>query len=261
MHIAFEKYEACGNDFLFLAKEYCISNIIQAICDRNFGVGADGVITSNTKQFLYFNRDGTQAEMCGNGIRCFILHQFQKQKELRCGYIEAIHSKHGYRIQNVQPFEVDVNMGNPYYVKCDDGSIIKDKKLLVNDNEIQVSAVYATTPHIVVQGCGRMEQEQIAVVEEIYKYNWFNSDANIDFVYETANKVFIRTYERGCGFTRACSSGATAVYWLLWGNAKYHEKQEIYFDEKNSVVLYHRQEGVHLVGSAKKVMEGTYIYE
>jgi len=215
----FYKYQGAGNDFVMIDNRdgsFDVKNTkkIKLLCDRHFGVGADGLILleSSTKAdcFMnYYNSDGTLAEMCGNGVRCltkFFLKQTKSNKkelliETRAG-IKKI-------IQNGDD-NFSVNMGVPMFSHNDFPA-----KPLTFEN-ILFNFVSMGNPHAVgfVKSVSEMDLPQIG--PKIENNSSFKNKINVEFVEKITNNHFkVRVWERGSGETLACGTGACAVYAIL----------------------------------------------
>lgn len=209
MRIPFYKYEGAGNDFILIDDRRGIFDpdprSIARLCDRHFGVGADGLMTLQTSEkhdcaMRYYNADGSPGEMCGNGARCFVLFAEhlgiggpEKRFEATDGIHEAILLRHDAHAGEVELGMIDVteigggegwwylNTGVPHYVE------------FVED---------LTT--VDVAGRGRTIRRDTAR---------FPQGTNVNFVEILgAGALRMRTYERGVeNETLACGTGATAA--------------------------------------------------
>jgi diaminopimelate epimerase len=203
MKINFYKYQGAGNDFVILDNRNNIysdltKEQIEFICDRRFGVGADGLMTVSQQdgydfRMRYFNSDGGEAEMCGNGARCIVA--FAKKLGL---------------IDNKAKF---VAMDGEHTAYINDGRV-KVHMSDVSEVEIGEDYYYLNTgvPHYVkiVNNIGSLE-----IVEEGRKIRYNNRfkevGTNVNFIELTENGFDIRTYERGVeDETLACGTGCTA---------------------------------------------------
>lgn len=202
--LEFFKYQGTGNDFVMIdnrdlqfPKE---KEIIEKLCDRRFGIGGDGLILLENDpaadfKMIYYNSDGNESTMCGNGGRCIVAFaHFLDVFEDKTTF-EAIDGKHEAEIQNgiikLKMIEVnsiknidqdfELNTGSPHYVQFVE--MLKNYKVFENGNKIRNSASYS--------------QEGI----------------NVNFVEEMEeNKIFVRTYERGVeDETFSCGTGVTAA--------------------------------------------------
>lgn len=216
MFFNFTKMQGLGNDYIYInAINMNYSEIIKVIpklCDRNFGIGADGVIFilhSEIADFKMriFNADGTEAEMCGNGIRCvgkFVYEQKLTRKtkisiETMCGikYLNL------FIVKNNVVAEVQVDMGEP--------KICKKEKININGKEIILNPISMGNPHAVVfvKDVNAVNIEKYGSIIENYRA--FPNKTNVEFVEIINNKtIFLRVWERGAKETLACGTGACA---------------------------------------------------
>jgi diaminopimelate epimerase len=204
MKIHFYKYQGTGNDFVLLdnrKNNYDLLSTMQIskICDRRFGIGADGLMLLNNKpgydfEMRYFNSDGGEGSMCGNGGRCIVKFAHS------LGIIE--HKAHFAAIDGEHIAQIKANN-------------VSLKMLDVHEMEIGEDFYYLNTgsPHYVKYV---KNLKHISVVEEgkkiRYNERFKKLGTNINFVEVVADKLHIRTYERGVeDETFSCGTGATAV--------------------------------------------------
>ena len=202
----FEKWQACGNDFIFMREP--VPEIPNwKICDRHFGIGADGIIylqepeeKGNDLKVQIINADGSEAEMCGNGIRC--VGQFLAQR--LGGTHFKVETAAGVKELTVSGIDVTVDMGEPtpHWFKL----------LQLPDKEYEAYHLDIGNPH-----CVLMLRDHI--VGEVEKYgpmienirSLFPDKTNVEFM-EIRNRstIRVRVWERGVGRTLACGTGACA---------------------------------------------------
>jgi len=206
MKISFSKYQGTGNDFILLDNRNrkfsgLTNSQIEFLCDRRFGIGADGLILLEEKpgidfNMVYFNSDGNVSSMCGNGGRC--ITAFANSLKLINGEatFTAIDGMHESLIVSKQPMVVKLKMGD------------------VNEIEQIGGDLYLNTgsPHYV-----RMVEDvmQIDVVQEARKvrYNerFSHEGTNVNFVQANTAGITVRSYERGVeDETLSCGTGVTA---------------------------------------------------
>ncbi len=212
----FCKYHGAGNDFIMIDNRAGVFSApdakkIKLLCDRHFGIGADGLIFLELSQkadcFMnYYNADGTVAEMCGNGVRCvakFFLEQTKlNKKELfidtRAGIKKVICNKDG---------SFSVNMGKPAFSQADfpKNSLVLEK--------ISWYFVSMGNPHAVgmVKNLSGINLSEIG--PKIENNSNFPNKINVELVEKVTDDYFkVKVWERGCGATLACGTGACAVY-------------------------------------------------
>lgn len=204
--VKFYKYQGVGNDFIIIDNrnlQFKINNInlIAHLCDRKFGIGADGLMllqSSETTDFemLYYNADGKPGSMCGNGGRCIVA--FAK----RLGIIEnktnftAMDGLH-YATLNSQGNWVSLQMIDVSHIEKDDGSYILN----------------TGSPHY-VKLVDNLEDFDVYTNGKAIRNNsaYQQNGINVNFVQPEKNGYFVRTYERGVeNETLACGTGVTAV--------------------------------------------------
>ncbi|TAF43826.1 MAG: diaminopimelate epimerase [Sphingobacteriales bacterium] len=205
-NFTFYKYQGAGNDFVLIDNRNNIFdthayNVIAKICDRKFGVGADGLmLLQNTQgydfEMLYYNADGQPGSMCGNGGRCivaFAQHLGIIKTETNFLAVDGPHyakideQKHWVSLQmiNVDTVSRDgdayiLNTGSPHYV-----SIVEDVESL---NVVEIGKTIRNQASYIQQGI------------------------NVNFITQKQNHIMLRTYERGVeNETLACGTGATAA--------------------------------------------------
>ncbi|KKP60847.1 MAG: Diaminopimelate epimerase [Candidatus Nomurabacteria bacterium GW2011_GWF2_35_66] len=226
----FHKYHGAGNDFIMInnldKSVTLVPEQIKQFCDRNFGIGADGVIllepSDKADCFMnYYNSDGTLAEMCGNGARCtakFFLEQ-TSALGLASRKIELnIETRAG--IKNIKVNEDDtysVNMGAPIFESPDFPTVTGltcDKK--INIEGFDFNCVSMGNPHAVtiVEDLNKLDLKTIGPKVEIDEN--FPNKINVEFVEKISEDYYkVKVWERGCGATLACGTGACAVYSIL----------------------------------------------
>lgn len=221
--VTFSKYHGCGNDFIIISyeenKEASYAQLAKDLCHRNLGIGADGliVVKDHPLEMIFYNRDGSRAPMCGNGIRCFAKY---------C-YDEAICRDEFYRVKTLagtmnisrvseEPFMVEVNMGRPEFALDKLGIIGTEKdfikrKLEINKGSIEVSSCFMGTIHTVVWLPDLDDYDIEGLGREISSHPIFTESTNVNMVQIIdRNKLILKTYERGVGMTHACGTGACA---------------------------------------------------
>lgn len=226
----FYKYHGAGNDFILLDNRSAsidgndYSDITRRICRRRFGIGGDGVLfvepseVSDAKMRI-FNPDGSEAEMCGNGIRCFAKYIYETGsfQEERIS-VETM--------AGVKDMELTINEGRVTYVKVDMGRpIFKrdlipakgtgefiDEKFSTKSGSLSLSVINTGVPHGVVITDDLENLDIVKLGSEIRYDKIFPRGTNVNFIEQLGeNRYNIRTYERGVeNETLACGTGITA---------------------------------------------------
>lgn len=276
----FSKWQACGNDYLFIdGRTIDIEPIVsrsKEIADRHFGIGADGLIflmDSGKADFKMriFNADGSEAEMCGNGIRSF--------------------SKWVYAMGLIQSktFSIETKAGILYPHLLDDGLVRVDmgiprleakdipvvgfgtKRVIeqplycpIDKQDYSVTCVSMGNPHGVIF-VDNAERVPLTAVGPWFENNeHFPQKVNVEFVsLRGSNQLRMRVWERGSGITMACGTGACAsvVAASLLGKVK--KEADVVLD---GGMLHIEWEGlsdshVYMTGPAEFVFEGEYSLE
>jgi diaminopimelate epimerase len=258
MRINFHKYQGTGNDFVILDnrtgqyKDIRLDQI-RRICDRRFGIGADGLMMLNEKsgydfEMKYYNADGKEGSLCGNGGRCmvkfaynlgihkslykFIAYDGEHEAEIDTDGIVSLKMND---VENIRKFHGDfiLNTGSPHYIKMVNDVMNVD--VYKKGHEIRYSKDF--------------EQEGI----------------NVNFVeqMDDPDKIFVRTYERGVeDETLSCGTGVTAAALVCWHNDNGFNEVEVNTSGGKLSVEYdkHNDEGfsnIWLCGPAEKVFEGS----
>ena len=219
------KMQGCGNDFVVIDySEYeksglDMSELAKKACDRHFGLGADGMIipkldSEDTDVAWYFyNSDGTTAQMCGNGMRCFAKYVYDKKLIDK----KKFSVKTGAGIISPEILEdgnVKVNMSSPILEPKKIpfiGSTNLNQKIKVLDKEFIINAVSMGNPHCVIFTEGDVYEMAKTYGPELEKHEMYPEKTNVEFVkIKSRNEVDFCVYERGCGITLACGTGACA---------------------------------------------------
>lgn len=220
--IKITKMQGCGNDFVILDYDefqkanLSMEELAKRLCDRHFGIGADGMIIPKKSEdknidiaWYFYNSDGTVAQMCGNGMRCFAKYVYDKglvdKKEFSvvtgAGIIKPLLLDNG---------NVRVDMGIP--ILEDEKIPFKGERTLKALNEtFEITPVSMGNPHCVILTENDPMKMALKYGATIEKHEYFPEKTNTEFVkIISKNEVDMRVFERGCGITLACGTGACA---------------------------------------------------
>lgn len=261
----FVKYQSLGNDFILYdwykkpavfvqqaLRDAGWPQLVAELCDRRVGVGADGVLIlksspeTNLPEMLIFNADGSQAQMCMNGVRAaahylFTHHGTQKVFYIRVGQRDIACSISEHKVTGA-PLEIETNVGASVYYEKKRLSFDTGAAGIV-DFEGHVTSV--GNPHFVIF----QSVEQSWLVEhgkKIEGHTYFPERTNVEFVWHApelplahgVSKAYrLLVYERGCGMTWACSSGVAATLGTLVRLGNVIEGELIAFHMLGGVVI------------------------
>jgi diaminopimelate epimerase len=228
--LRFTKMQGAGNDYVYVD---CFrqpppadpAGLSRAISDRHFGVGADGLIligpseTADARMRM-FNADGSESEMCGNGIRCvakFVYdHHIARKPRLALETGRGILSV-DLEIDNGSAKRVTVDMGEPILRSADIPTLLpgdppREVKLQVGGEELAVTCVSMGNPHCVVFVDQITDALVLGTGPQVERHPMFPRRVNVEFVTVNSPTDFtMRVWERGSGETLACGTGACAV--------------------------------------------------
>lgn len=217
----FEKYHSGGNDYIIIEseeeKEY--SALARFILNVHVGVGGDGLIVYNksNNEMKIYNKDGTLAEFCGNGIRCLGLYCYQKKYFSTREFVIKCSGKHYFiDIVDILKQEVSVSTGDYDYENGVNEEYLDDFNELLARLNLNGFYLYCGVPHylIFIEDLEQAFLENIGQILSNHPY--FENGTNIDFVHILNRKVIrLKTYERGVGLTHSCGSGMMACFKIL----------------------------------------------
>ena len=273
----FEKWQGCGNDFVMVD---CFDERIddykkmsREVCDRHYGIGADGliVILPSDKADLcmrIFNADGSEAEMCGNGIRCFAKmayeHKRVEKNEFTVETGAGILVPHLF-IENGKVEKITVDMGEPVLQSELIPTILKGKKQVVSEPLIIDGKKYAVTcismgnPHCVMF-FDSLKEVPIEKLGPLFERNeFFPKRTNVEFVeVKDSRHLRMRVWERGAAVTMACGTGACATLTAAVLNKRTERKAEIQLDGGCLEIEWRDDNHLYMTGAAEFVFAGQY---
>lgn len=257
MNIHFHKYQGTGNDFVILDNRnqqhsFLDKESIRLICDRRFGVGADGLMLLNQKEgydfeMKYFNADGKESTMCGNGGRCLV--QFANHMGIK---------KEVYRFLAVDgEHEAEIDEDGTIALKMSDVDVIQayHGDLVVDTG----------SPHYVKMVNDVMKTDVFREGQKIRNSNNFQKEGiNVNFVEQKdEDEIIVRTYERGVeDETLSCGTGVTASALVCYHNEAGFNNVNVTTRGGKLVVEFDRVydgsfHNIWLCGPAEKVFEGN----
>ncbi|MFN4854907.1 MAG: diaminopimelate epimerase [Bacteroidota bacterium] len=259
MDIYFEKYQGAGNDFIMIdnrSGEFIShqQDLIANMCNRHMGIGADGLIELVSTQgevprMIYYNADGREGSLCGNGARCFSL--FAK----RLGLLEeqrAFEASDGiHDVMFLPDGEISIAFKEPKIIEAGDDHFVID----------------TGSPHY-VKWVDNLSLDVFSEGRKIrYNESYQAKGINVNFALIRNDEIHLRTYERGVeNETLACGTGvvAAAIAAFLSGKIKINRMRVMAKGGVLHVSFKHKKSSftdVWLTGPAKKVFSGIYFFD
>lgn len=271
MKRAFVKMHGLGNDFVVIdCRSHPLEDPHRAarfLCDRRFGVGADQLLLVENSpvaaadfRMVIFNADGSEVEMCGNGIRCFARflrdHGMTEQKRI------PVHTDAGIIIPTLlEDGQVCVDMGEPNLnataIPTDFFGRVMDTPLEVLDRTLRVTCVSMGNPHSVTY-VDDVDAFPVAKYgPSIENHPIFPKRINAEFV-EVLDRenLKMRVWERGSGETMACGTGACAVLVASVLNRKSSRSAQVHLKGGTLAIEWAHDNHVYMTGPAVEVFQG-----
>lgn len=276
----FTKMQGCGNDYVYInCFEENVENpseLAIKMSNRNFGVGSDGLILVMPSDIAdcrmrMFNSDGSESEMCGNGIRCVgkFVHDknIVKKDIITVETLAGIKALEFFKDENNMVLDVKVNMGQPIFSPKDipvisDEEIVKNLKLRALDKEFTFTCVSMGNPHAItfVDDVDNFDVNKYGSILESDPS--FPRRANIEFVEVIDNNnLKMRVFERGSGETFACGTGtcATVVASFLNGKCNRENVNVKLLGGTLNISWDNKDNNVYMIGPARFVFEGDWL--
>lgn len=274
----FNKYQAAGNDFIIIngleKQDEDYKDLALKICDRHFGIGADGLMIckrSNVSdiKMLYYNRDGSQGEMCGNGIRSFAKyiydHKIVQKKSISIETLAGI--KYVYLEldgeDNVKNIKVD--MGYPIFEPLKIPVDIEKNEAFEEELDIDgelytYSALKVGVPHAVIFVDDIADYDINNLGEKIEKHEIFPQNINVDFV-EVIDRdnIEIYTWERGAGRTLGCGTGSCSSVVIGKRSDRLNSSVNVKTEGGNLSIELRDDEKIYMIGDAVHIANGYFL--
>ena len=234
MKVNFTKLQGAGNDFVLIEEDYSLdwNKLSAAMCDRHFGIGADGLLVllpseSADYKMRMFNPDGSEAEACGNGLRCFSRYIMVNKlagktvKEIRIETAAGIR-KVKFEKANGKDAVIQVSLGKPNFnvkeipvsvPQKDINNPVLDYPVIINGTDLKMSFVSMGNPHAVHFTGQKVADFPLGTFgPAVEHHSIFPRRVNFEVANVISREMIeIRVWERGAGETLACGSGAAAT--------------------------------------------------
>jgi diaminopimelate epimerase len=269
--------QALGNDYIYVdcfrqnLSRVNLSDLAKKICDRHFGVGSDGLILvapgkTHSFRMIFYNPDGSEAEMCGNGIRCFARylydHGLSKRKteeiETKAGVIKTQIVKTG------KDFVVKADIGRPILERKKipmkgKGDFCINQELKLDGKKVRINVISLGNPHTVifVNEFGKDWRKIGSLVEN---HPIFPRRTNVEFAKILDRKnIRLKIWERGVGETLASGTGACAATVTGVLNNKLDPKVKAEFDHGELYVEWNEEnDHLYMIGPAVEIFSGVF---
>jgi diaminopimelate epimerase len=271
----FWKMHGLGNDYVIIDNrneriaKAAAPDLAKKLCKRRFGVGADGILLVSDSSIAdirmrIFNADGSEAEMCGNGIRCFAKYCFEKEIVKKGDF--SVETNAGIKqvwlsLKNDQIELIKVDMGLPNWERkalpmTGEGTCINEP-LPVDDEETYfVTCLSVGNPHCIIFVDNADESPVDYVGPMIENHPAFPNRTNVGFVQVVNRKELkVRVWERGCGETLACGTGTCAAVAAANKLGKVDSKVTVHVPGGDLFVEIEKK--LFLSGPSEKVFEGS----
>ncbi len=272
----FTKMEGLGNDYIYMdctesEEPENIASLAQIVSNRHFGIGGDGLILickSDIADFKMrmFNADGSEAQMCGNGIRCVGKFVYDKGLTNKTNIkIETLAGIKGLKLNvlNNKAQTIEVDMGEPILEAekipvISNENPVKNLEIIALDKIFKFTCVSMGNPHAVtvIENVEEFNVEKYGTILE--KDEHFPEKANIEFIeIEDKKHVKMRVWERGTGETLACGTGACAVAVSCILNGYTENEVTVKLLGGDLKILWNKENNhIYMTGPAKTVFEG-----
>jgi diaminopimelate epimerase len=279
MEFNFSKWHGIGNDFVlfygYREDEFDYNQLAQKICDRHFGVGADGLVgifPSDTADFKMriFNPDGSEAEMCGNVTRCVARYLYENKivtkESLTLETLAGIIAPE-IILEAGKVLEIKVDMGEPRLTRGsmslegDANEYVVKEALYIEGKTYLITCVSMGNPHCVIftDDLETIPLEEVGPLIETHPF--FPHKTNVEFVQVLdESTIRMRVWERGAGVTYACGTGACAslVAAVLSGETK--REAVVKLDGGDLTINWQEDTNrVLMTGPAQEVFRGVYL--
>jgi len=268
--------QGAGNDFIFVEdfnleiKDEC--KLAKKLCDRHFGIGADGlVIVRNSDvaeaKMIIINADGSRANMCGNAIRCFGKYIYEKKIVDKTKF--SVETGDGVKeieiiLEDNKVKYVRVYMGKGSYsgkdIPLNDLETLIDTDVEIDKEIYKMTTVLVGVPHTII-----FENSKEYDVKEdgskIEKYKLFKQGTNVNFVKVVdSNHIIVNTWERGAGATLACGTGCSAAVLVSKRLGLVDKDKEIFVKAPGGeLIIEVLEEGIFMKGPAEFVFSGEVL--
>ncbi len=281
MAVEFSKMHGLGNDMVIVddrcevigANKNRERGFALSILDRHTGVGADSLLLIRNSdkadiKMLIYNIDGTEAEMCGNGLRCFV--KYVIESGIICAPSFTVETLSGIKrptafIKNGIVTAIGADMGEPL-LDCEsipvaaDG-VFQNRIIFSHGVEFKVTALNVGVPHAVAFVRDVETLDVAHYGRDIERMPLFPKRINVDFVQVVDNEnIILRSWERGCGVTLCCGTGACASVVACALSGHTGRRVNVHVELGTLIIEWREDNSIYMQGPAQTVCEGMFNY-
>lgn len=286
VEIPFVKMHGIGNDYIYIdclkgespcyLNEEILPDLTRKISDRHFGIGSDGLILIQPSEkadfrMRIFNSDGSEAKMCGNGIRCVGKYVYDLGFTVKKDFTVETNSgikNLKLRVNRDKVESVIVNMGSPYFLrklipaKGNPEEECIDQIIKTTSGDVKISGVSMGNPHGVVYVKGVESLDLKKIGPELENNNIWPDRANIEFTEVISDKeIKVRVWERGSQETMACGTGACAAVVMSKRKGLTGSEVTVHLKGGDLNISYDCENNeVTMQGPAELISRGVYYY-
>ena len=273
MNLRFTKMHGLGNDFVlidcrdkaFSVQRSAFGELSKKLCHRRFGIGADQMLLlypSSIADFkmMIFNADGSEVEMCGNGIRCFAKYIWDRR--LSAKEILSVETAAGLIRPERAGQLIKVDMGEPVLegrlIPVTIDGMVRDFPLTIEDKAFNITAVSMGNPHAVifVDDVDVFDVKRYGPIIE--NLDVFPKRINVEFIQVfDGERIKMRVWERGAGETMACGTGASAAVVAANLNGFTGRRVNVLLAGGELLIEWKEDNHVYMTGPAVEVFEGS----
>lgn len=269
MPFEFAKYEGLGNDFVVVRDVVMNAERARAVCDRHRGVGADGVLViDDAPSMVVWNADGSQAEMCGNGLRCVAWHLARLQNLQRAtwntgaGPHEAIIHGQGAHGEG----DIEVLMAVPSFEPASvpflgEGPLL-DASVPIDEGSWAMTAVGMGNPHALLFDQPHLDEaRRLTLGPAIQAAPLFPQGVNVGFARSMDGGFVLDVLERGAGWTMACGTGACACGAAAVRTGRWERGRPMQVrlpGGELTITIHGEDDPVSMRGPARHVFDGVF---
>jgi len=280
MQVVFSKYHALQNDFLIINQtnpkmsKARLSRLARSICNRHYGVGADGILylsesKKGDRRIDIFNADGSWAEKSGNGLRIAGVHEFLRDKKKRTFVFEAAGTLDKVKVLKFtqQGYVVESNLGEPEF-RAELIPVTTEQRYMINAPlavggvKFPVTCVAVGNPHAVLF-VDDFEFDWKALGAEIEVHRAFPNRTNVEFAKVISRKkIKVAGWERGAGSTGSSGTGAAAAVCAAIMLGLVDRSCEVVFETGSLLVRWlEANNSIELIGPVKFIATGTFEFK